>query len=145
MIVSLHVFMKEIVKKISAFTLSLIVLLSSMSFTIEKHFCGGELMDISYFGEADGCDMDDLSTVSSYEVVKENSCCVDETQIVESTTFDKERITKVTQKNIEFVAFFAYSYINIFNEVLLEEEPYKEFSPPDIIQDIQVFHQSFLI
>ena len=71
-----------------------------MSFTIDKHFCGGELMDISYFGEADGCDMDDLSTVSSYEVVKENSCCVDETQIVESTTFDKERITKVTQKNI---------------------------------------------
>lgn len=137
--------MKEAVKKISAFILSFIVLLSSMSFTIDKHYCGGELMDVSYFGEADGCNMDHIEDVTSYQTVKENSCCVDEIQIIESTTFDKEKLTKVTQKNIEFAFVYAYSYIDIFNEVLLDKEWYKDFSPPDIEEDKQVLFQSFLI
>lgn len=137
--------MKETVKKISAFILSFIVLLSSMSFTIDKHYCGGELIDVSYFGEADGCNMEHSEAVTSYQTVKENSCCVDEIQIIESTTFDKEKLTKVTQKNIEFAFIYAYSYIDIFNEVLLDKEWYKDFSPPDIEEDKLVLFQSFLI
>lgn len=137
--------MRKAIKKISAFILSFVVLLSSMSFAIDKHYCGGELMDISYFGEANGCDMDHNEGVASYQTIKKNSCCVNEIQIIESTTFDKEKLTKVTQKNIEFAFIYAYSYIDVFNEVLLNKEWYKDFSPPDIEEDKQVLLQSFLI
>ena len=47
--------MNTIVKKISTTLLSFIVLFSSMSFAIDEHYCGNNLMDVSYFGDADNC------------------------------------------------------------------------------------------
>lgn len=134
--------MKEILKKISVTILSLVVLLSSMSFTIEKHYCGERLIDVSYFGDAKGC-CENNETISTK--VNEDSCCKDVLQIIESSTFDKEKLTKFSQKNIEFLVYFIVSYIHLFQQTLVEKEFYKNFSPPNIDKDISILYQTFLI
>lgn len=50
--------MQRQVVKISSFLLVLIVLFSTFSFTIEKHYCGDFLVDVSFTGKADGCGME---------------------------------------------------------------------------------------
>ena len=52
--------MEKIIKKITASILSFIVLFSSMSFAIDEHICGDQVMDVSYFGDADNCGMDEI-------------------------------------------------------------------------------------
>jgi len=137
--------MKVFTKKISATILSLVVLFSSMSFTIDTHYCGGNLVDISYFGEADNCGVEEMQMDSDVTKIKKNKCCKDEITIVESSTFNKEELITIQINDIEFVFAFAYSYINSNQNILLENEYYKDFSPPGIDQDILVLHQSFLI
>ena len=56
--------MNATIKKISATILSLVVMFLSMSFTIDEHFCGSRLMDVSYFGDADNCGMDEIDMLS---------------------------------------------------------------------------------
>jgi hypothetical protein len=136
--------MKKVLLKFTATLLSLIVVLSSMSFTIDKHYCGDTLVDVSYFGEADSCcDMQKNSKKPEEE--KKKNCCNNETEFIASTTFDKEKVWVLTPKDVQFVVFYLYSYINLYQEVAIDKEFYKDFSPPDLVQDIQVLHETFLI
>ena len=137
--------MKKFLQKISVSILSLIVILSSMSFTIDKHYCGDTLVDVSYFGKADVCGMDDMKMKVNPEKMKKKKCCKNETELIESSTFDKEKITTISPEQIDFLVFHIYSYINSYEDVKIEKEYYKDFSPPDIVQDIQVLHETFLI
>ncbi len=134
--------MKKLFYKISAVVLSFIVLFSTMSFTIDKHFCGETLIDVAYFGKADDCGM---KMKVDQQKMKKKKCCKNETEVIESPTFDKEKITTVTPENITFVIYHLYSYINIFQEISIEKEYYKDFSPPDLERDIQVLYETFLI
>ena len=54
--------MKKVLLNISACALSFIVVLTSIFFTIDKHYCGEILVDISYFGVADNCGMDGMKS-----------------------------------------------------------------------------------
>ncbi|WCC42067.1 hypothetical protein PJJ26_11540 [Tenacibaculum finnmarkense] len=47
--------MNQLFTKIATIILALLVLISTFSFTVEKHYCGDFLVDISYLGEADNC------------------------------------------------------------------------------------------
>lgn len=137
--------MKKFLQKISVSVLSLIVILSSMSFTIDKHYCGDTLVDVSYFGKADDCGMGGMKMKVNPKKMKKKKCCKNETEFIESSTFDKEKIITFPSESFEFLVFHIYSYINSYEEVKLEKEFYKDFSPPDIVQDIQVLHETFLI
>ena len=114
--------MKEFIKKISVTILSLIVLMSSMSFTIDKHFCGETLVDVSFFGEAGGCGMEGMKMNSEVAKVKKKKCCKNVTETIESSTFDKEKIINVKASSIAFAIFFLESYINNYQNVDIEKE-----------------------
>ena len=125
--------------------LSLVVLFSSMSFTIDKHYCGETLVDVSYFGEANNCGMEGMKMNSDATTIKKKKCCKDETIFVESSTFDKEKVITLQSIDLDFVFSYAYSYINLYQNTTLGKEYYKDFPPPDVEQDIQVLYQTFLI
>jgi len=138
--------MKKFFLKISAYILSLIVIVSSMSFTIEKHYCGETLVDVSYFSNVDSCCAKDMKKKDQQEnEPKKKKCCKNELELIESSTFDKEKLTSFSPQEIQFFTYYVFSYINLFQEVDLEKEFYKDFPPPDIVQDIQVLHETFLI
>lgn len=137
--------MKTFLKQISVILLSLVVLFSSMSFTIDKHYCGETLVDMAIFGEAENCGMEGMESNSDIKRVKKKKCCKDETIVVESSTFNKEKIISLHATDLDFVFSYAFSYINLYQNIAIGKEFYKDFSPPDIEIDIQVLHQTFLI
>ncbi len=130
--------------KIFSVSLALIVLCSTVSFTIEKHFCGDKLIDVSVFTEANKCKMEALE-IELDKITKE-SCCKDKVDVVKG---QDELIVKTiddfdfTQQL--FVATFTYSYLNLFEGLPQLVIPHKNYSPPILVTDIQVLDQVFLI
>ena len=137
--------MKSIGKKIYAFLMSCIVMFSSMSFAIDEHFCGDQVIDVSYFGNADNCGMEELGANSNVPILKGYNCCKDEITRFESSLYSIEKPISIHSLASQYL-FFNPHYINGFNKIkTLRIEYFKNFSPPDICQDIQILHQTFLI
>jgi len=59
--------MKRSFTKITSSLLALLVLLSTLSFTVESHYCGDFLVDVSYVGQADGCGMEKSSSINEFK------------------------------------------------------------------------------
>jgi hypothetical protein len=135
---------RQLLHKVFSVGLAFIVLCSTLSFTIEKHFCGDILVDVSVFSESDKCKMEFLE-IKNEEIAKK-SCCKDEIDMVKgqdeliTNTFDD-----LNFKQQLFVATFTYSYVNLFEGLPQLVVPNRNYSPPNLISDIQVLDQVFLI
>lgn len=131
---------KAISYKIFSISLALLVLFSTVSFTIEKHYCGDTLVDVSIFFEAETCGME------RKDVLVKKSCCDDEVDIVEGQ--DELKISSFEDLGFEqqhFLVAFKYAYINGFESLSKEAIPHKEYAPPNLVYDIQIIDQVFLI
>lgn len=130
--------------KVFSVTLSFLVLFSTLSLTIEKHFCGDVLVDVAVFTETEKC-ADDLTEIDDTRIAKKN-CCKDETHVIEGlsqlTTNECENLRDL-QKQV-FVAY-AYSYINTLEGLPNLVIPNKDYSPLIRIKDIQLLDETYLI
>jgi hypothetical protein len=134
--------MKQLFIKIASFTLAFLVLFSTFSFTVEKHYCGDFLVDVSFTGETDGCGMQ-MAAVNS---VKKKNCCKDEVQKIEGQDeLQSNKSDTLTFEKEQLLTAFVISYKDLFVEVASKNNFYKDFSPPDIPIDYQVLYQTFLI
>lgn len=120
--------------------LALLVLFSTVSFTIEKHFCGDILVDVSMFTEADKCAME------TQDIIEKKSCCKDVVEFIEG----QDELKVSSFKDIDFIqqqffTAFACCYVNLFKGLAKQIIPHKDYSPPNLIADIQVLDQVFLI
>lgn len=116
--------------------MALLVLCSTTSFTLEKHYCGDALVDVAIFSEAKSCgDMDIKKT-----------CCDDELDVVEGQ--DELKLSSFEDLDLEqqqFLVSFAVTYLNTFESLFEETILHKAYSPPDLVYDIQVLDEVFLI
>lgn len=141
--------MKQLIKKIGAVFMTLVMLFSTMSFTISNHYCGDILVDSALFSEAASCGMDGMEIqkpayTKDHSFHKDN-CCHNEIKQIEG---QREIITQVLNLDFEqqiFLASFVYTYINLFEGLDTNIVPFKEYSPPIIDKDINVLYQTFLI
>ena len=122
----------------------MMVLLSTVSWTVEKHLCMGRVMDISLFTDAEPCEMEQTMMAMGYDST-EKHCCDDE-----SFTIEGQDDLKLSWEDLEveqqvFISVFTQSYLDLF--VALEElpVPHEEYPPPILVRDIQVLDQVFLI
>lgn len=134
--------MKRILYKISSAIMAIVVLLSTMSFTVEKHFCGDSLVDISIVGNLERCNTDkNLS-----KTTMKNNCCKDEVYHIEGQDkLQKESLSKLSFEQQKVFVAFLFSYQSIYVDYKNEQSFYKDFSPPDLDRDIRVLYQTFLI
>lgn len=135
---------KQISHKIFSVSLALIVLCSTVSFTIEKHFCGDTLVDVSVFAEANKCKMEALEM--ELETITKAPCCKDKIDVVKGQ--DELIVKTIDDLDVNqqlFVATFTYSYLNLFEGLPELVIPHKNYSPPILVTDIQVLDQVFLI
>ena len=107
--------MKEFSHKILAVLMSFVVLFSTTSFAITKHYCGDTLIDTAVFNKAETCGMEmDLdSTVEGCSVIKEN-CCNDEQILIDGQDEVQIQFDKISFEQKVFIASFIYSYVNLF-------------------------------
>lgn len=133
--------MKQRFINIASFLLALLVLFSTFSFKVEKHFCGEFLMDISFIGDADDCGMH-MEKAS----LKKKNCCKDEVHYIKGQ--DELQQTSVDEFNFykqQFLVSVFVSYDNLLVENKSNKIYFKDSSPPDTPIDYQVLYQSFLI
>ncbi len=139
-------FMKKMFHKISATSLALLLLVITTSWKVEKHYCMGHLIDVAFFVSAETCGMD-MSTTDNeddHEVIQ-NSCC-DETIIaVEGQNDVKPSIHDINLEQQIFLAAYTYSYLGLFEPFTTENLTNKYYFPPEIVKDIQLLDEVFLI
>lgn len=140
--------MKETSRQIVSVAMALIVLLSTMSFTVDMHFCGDQLVDYSFVEPADHCAMNASPSETSGEssvMEMEMECCTDLEIVMEGQDDLKISFDQLTLEQQTFVYTFVYTYANLFRGNDKSVISFKEYSPPPLIRDIQILDQTFLI
>ena len=131
--------------KILSIAMAFVVLLSTLSFTISKHYCGDTLVDTSLFSKAKSCGMEmQNSSNKDCSIIKKN-CCSEEQQLVEGQDNLKLDFTKFDLQQKIFVNTFVYTYINLFEGITKESIHFKDYSPPLIVKDIHALDEVYLI
>lgn len=135
--------MKKVFQKSGSLIMAFLVLFSTMSFTVEKHFCGQILVDLAIFSEAETCGME--MHMPSSEEKSEDSCCKEQKISVEGQKDLKLSFDKLDFSQQVFISSFTYSYVDLFEGLPRLVVPFKDYSPPLLVRDVQLLDQTFLI
>lgn len=131
---------KEVLHKTFSALLALLVLFSTVSFTIEKHYCGETLVDVSIFTEGEKCAME------AQEIEMKKTCCKDEVDVIKGQDELKfSSFEDFDSEQQQFFVSFTCAYLNLFKGLPKQIIPHKDYSPPNLVADIQVLDQVFII
>lgn len=124
-----------------------VVLFTTMSFTVDMHYCGDSLVDFSFFTKAETCGMEKRQPTKGCEnpSMSEKSCCSDKTIVKEGNEDLKTSFNKLTFEQQTLVATFFYTYINLFKGLDENIVPFKDYSPPFVKRNIQKLYETYLI
>lgn len=139
--------MLQVLHKILAIIIALVVLFSSLSFTVEKHVCMGQVTDTSYFAKADNCGMisDECDVNNSLETkIKKEKCCNNIQELFPGNQNEQQALQNFEINKVQFALAFNFTYLDLFKQKN-EFIPFIEYSPPLVGKDIIVLYQNFLI
>lgn len=138
--------MKKGVQNFSSLILAILVLVSTFSFTIEKHFCGDLLVDQAVFSKVKDCGMSshNMDSMMASEMLSD-SCCTNTHLAIEGQDELKISFDSLNLDQQVFVAAFTISFIKSFESLPELIIPFKDYSPPILVSDITLMHQVFLI
>lgn len=125
--------------------MALLLLLSTISWTVEKHLCMGRVLDIALFHSAEDCGMDAglalLDDVSQYD----NHCCDDESFTMQGQDNLNHDISNLDFSQQVFLYTFTTSYLNLFQDSTDKVVIFDSYPPPILAKDLNILHQVFLI
>ena len=138
--------MKAFLHRIMSVVMAMVVLFSTTSFTINMHYCGDSLVDMKIYKEAEGCGMEmPLASSISELSISKTPCCKNEQILVQGQ--DELQIS-IENFNLDvqlLAVSVVYSYLNLFESLPKEIIPFKDYSPPNLVIDIHVLDQVFII
>ncbi|RTE54280.1 hypothetical protein EHW67_03680 [Arenibacter aquaticus] len=139
--------MKQFIHKSMAIFMAAVVLMTTMSFTIDMHYCGDSLVDFSFVQKVKTCGMEKAQATTSCEnpTLSEKTCCTDKQVVKEGKDDLKVSFDQLTLEQQFFVASFTYSYLSLFEGIESNDVPFIDYPPPFVKRDVQVLHQTFLI
>lgn len=134
----------SLIQKVFSITLSFLVLFSTLSLTIEKHFCGNVLVDVAIFSETEKC-ADDVAEMNASDNIKK-SCCKDEVDVLEGINqFTNNSFKDLDALKKQVLLAYCFSYVNLFEGLSIHIIPHKDYSPPNLVKDIQLLDETYLI
>ena len=125
--------------------MAFVVLFTTMSFTVDMHYCGDVLVDMAVFKEVKSCGMSMAMENNSSSEMKKMGCCHDEQIIIEGQDELKTSFHKLDLKQQEFIVAFYETYIQLFAYSRAPKAHYDAYPPPDIVTDFITLHEQFLI
>lgn len=135
--------MKKLVSRIFTPFLAALVLLSTISWSVDKHLCMGRVMDIAFFHKADDCGME--AAMKLLNNTEENHCCDDESFTIEGQDDLKLSWNDFSVEQQYFLAALSITFFNPQLELSERPIPNAIYPPPKLVNDIRVLHQVFLI
>ena len=133
-------------KKIFSVILSLVILFTSMGFTLSSHKCGGKrVKTVLNIGNADvSCGMETTKKGCSDDKQMNSNCCQDEFQKIQlNDNFTKTVSFEKLSPN--FTVVFVSILFDLLPTVNTQSFFFKNYLPPPLVKDIKVLVQSFLI
>ncbi|PCJ98032.1 MAG: hypothetical protein COA50_03640 [Flavobacteriaceae bacterium] len=137
--------MKQIFSKISSFLMAIVVLFSTMSFTVDMHYCGDTLVDTAIFHKVKSCGMEMQKPSIVDCSIKVKDCCSDEHFVIDGQSELQLSFDTLTFDQQLFVASFVYTYINLFEGLEENVALYREYVPPLVVKQIYKFDETYLI
>lgn len=128
--------------------LALLVLFSSLSFGISKHYCAGEVSEVSYFVVAEGCEMPEVNAVcetSTTPVVEKKSCCENKYQFVDGNDFPSKKITSLVSFAFPVAVIQHWKISFSLLEEKFDPQSFFQYHSPPIQKDRVVVYESYLI
>lgn len=117
-----------------------------MSFTINQHYCGGDLVDTSLFVKADTCMMEEVDMTSSNDTkVISDLCCKNIVTVIDGQDSVQKEASEITFQQQLFIATFFYTYSVLFSNKEKTIVHYTHYTPPILVKDILVLDETFLI
>lgn len=136
--------MNKILKQISSLVLAAVVLLSTLSFSVSKHYCLNRLIEISFINDVDGCMSDNLAD-ENCDSFSAASCCDDVHIVVEG--LDNFHFEKYFQLDFDIDYYFDTTFYT--PEILIftsqSEILYYSYKPPPLCKPIYQFNETYLI
>lgn len=134
------------IHKISACLLAMLLLFSTSAFAVNIHYCGEHFAGVSFFGTEMICGMENMQ-------VSENSSCHLHTEScchIQKITVQGQNKLQATKENLTpyqqiFVAAFFITYTDLFQNIEEQVIPFKNYTPPLLVKDIQVLDETYLI
>jgi len=127
----------NILHNIFSVIMAFLVLFSTFSFTVEKHYCGGHLVDSAIFTKVKKC---------SDANVLPKPCCKDHVEVVKGQDQLKVNSFKDLDLNTQIVfTAFVYSFFQFQESLPKQIIPHKYYSPPKLVVDLQVLHDVYII
>lgn len=137
--------MKQIFHKAISLTMAFVVLFSTMSFAIDMHYCGGNLVETAIFQKAKGCGMEmEKPSTEGCSITKKN-CCDDKQFAIEGQDELQLQFDKITFEQQVFIASFVYTYINLFEGIEKNVSAYEAYKPPLVVRQIFKIDETYLI
>jgi hypothetical protein len=126
--------------------MAVVVLFSTMTFTVGMHYCGDTLVDTALFQKAKSCGMETQMKSSGTEcsMMKKN-CCTDKQILVDGQDELKISFNDLSFNQQVFVTSFYDTYINLFEGLEEHIVPFSDYSPPLVVKDIHVLDEVYLI
>ena len=125
--------------------MAIVVLFSTMSFTVDMHFCGDTLVDTAILHDAETCGMEMQDQSSEDCSIAKSNCCTDEQVNVDGQDELQLSSNSLTFNNQLLVATFVYTYINLFEGLKENVTPYSDYAPPLVIKQIYKLDETYLI
>ena len=125
--------------------MAFVVLFSTMSFTVDMHYCGSKLVDTALFQSAKTCGMEMEKPSTEGCTITKKNCCSDKQLIVDGQNELKLSVDKVSFEQQVFITSFIYTYINLFEGLDKNVASYEEYIPPLVIRQIYKIDETYLI
>ena len=146
--------------RLIAFSLALLMLVTSLGLTLDMHFCGDHLKSYSFFGKAKGCyEMSEganKNTCSNDQMnmeqnddcsIQKKNCCDNKTLDFQ---FDQDQQIQTADLSIsQSLQQFITAYVAVFflNDFQIESDKpsFAHYKSPLIARDIYVLDEAFLL
>ncbi|MFT7155755.1 MAG: hypothetical protein ACI8Q1_000758 [Parvicella sp.] len=137
--------MKQVFHKIMSLFMAFVVLFSTMSFTVDMHYCGDILVETALFHKAKGCGMEmEKPLIEGCSITKKN-CCNDEQLVVDGQDELQLSVDKISFEQELFIASFVCTYSNLFEGFDNEVSSFEKYKPPLVIRQLYKIDETYLL
>jgi hypothetical protein len=130
-------------QKLISVAMALLVFISTLSVSIEKHYCCDHLIDFAIFANAEKCASE---TSDDGSKLMAQSCCKDVVDLFEGQNeLSLEKTTALNPSQKVFILSIVSVFGELHDQKSQNNTPFKHYTPPKFIQDIHILHEVFLI
>ncbi|MCL5130352.1 hypothetical protein [Algibacter sp. L4_22] len=137
--------MKKVSHKIMSFVMTIVVLCSTMSFTMNMHYCGDSLVETALFHKAKGCGMDMQKPATKDCKITEKNCCSDKQLVVDGQDELQLQVDAISFEQQLFIASFVYTYTNLFEGSDHTDSTLEAYKPPLVNKQLFKLDETYLI